>query len=48
MQPEMLIAMRDALDAVAAGRPHDREIEGGVQHFFDGFSVLAPADLGQA
>lgn len=45
MPPEMLIAMRDALESIAAGRPADRTIDRGVQHVFDGFSVLVPADL---
>ena len=48
MPPEMLVAMRDALEAIAAGRPADKTIDRGVQHLFDGFSVLVPADPSEA
>jgi glyoxylase-like metal-dependent hydrolase (beta-lactamase superfamily II) len=43
MSPALLPAMRDALEAIAAGRPSD-EVDGDrARHLFDGFSVLVPA-----
>ena len=43
MDPALLPRMRDALDAVAAGRPADGVGDGVARHNFDGFAVLVPA-----
>ena len=40
MSPALLPAMRDALDAVAAGRPPDEVAGARAHHRFEGFSVL--------
>jgi glyoxylase-like metal-dependent hydrolase (beta-lactamase superfamily II) len=42
MEPAALIAMRDALESIAAGRPPDDVRAENVRHRFDGFSVLMP------
>lgn len=43
MDPALLPRMRDALDAVAAGRPPDAVRDGVARHGFEGFAVLVPA-----
>jgi glyoxylase-like metal-dependent hydrolase (beta-lactamase superfamily II) len=43
MPPEMLIAMRDALDAIATGRQPEFDDGDQARHDFSGFSVLVPS-----
>ena len=38
----LLPAMRDAIEAVAAGRPPDAVAADRVRHDFEGFAILAP------
>jgi glyoxylase-like metal-dependent hydrolase (beta-lactamase superfamily II) len=44
MSPALLPAMRDALEAIAAGRPPDGVDGDRARHGCAGFSVLVPAD----
>lgn len=46
MDPALLPRMRDALDAVAAGRRPDEVADGRATHRFAGFSVVVPAANG--
>ena len=48
MDPALLPAMRDAIEAVAAGRPPDAVGDDRVRHDFDGFAILAPLPAGGA
>lgn len=45
MPPEMLIAMREALEAIGAGREPDERRPDRDVHLFDGFSVYGPSTL---
>lgn len=43
MDPRLLVAMRDGLEAVAGGRVAETVADGVAEHRFDGFSVLVRA-----
>lgn len=43
--PSLLPEMAKALRSVRAGRPADGRRAGGREHRFDGFSIIAPADV---
>jgi glyoxylase-like metal-dependent hydrolase (beta-lactamase superfamily II) len=45
MPPGMLEAVADALDAIAAGREPDEQLQDRDHHLFDGFRVFAPPTL---